>query len=269
MGVSDKGIFKEFDDELDVRNAIQYAEDHFQEFLQARDNPDKVVYTSFANWLGMASPSLVNYRVIGGHNRGHILKKKPEKQGARYNMIVYGEDGRPISIIHVNEFGKHESYFSFDLDGYRWAMELHESDNPYYNGKHRYGDVFKWQYDSQGRIAYLAEISPGHSSMTEKYEYLEDGSCICHMYYYVPGRSSSSKDIPAGFKGSPMDEYRYEISPEEDIKELSKTKPLAVNEGSDSIHEGQWIYILCNINKETASAPVDSTFRLWSFRDYA
>lgn len=56
---------------------------------------------------------------------------------------------------------------------------------------------------------------------------------------------------------------------EEDIKELSKTKPLAVNEGSDSIHEGQWIYILCNINKETASAPVDSTFRLWSFRDYA
>ena len=56
---------------------------------------------------------------------------------------------------------------------------------------------------------------------------------------------------------------------EDEIKELAKTKPLAVNEGSDAIYEGQWIYVLCNINKETASAPVDSTFHLSSFRDYA
>ena len=56
---------------------------------------------------------------------------------------------------------------------------------------------------------------------------------------------------------------------EDEIKELSKTKPLAVNEGSDAIREGQWIYVLCNINKETASAPVDSTFHLSSFRNYA
>ena len=56
---------------------------------------------------------------------------------------------------------------------------------------------------------------------------------------------------------------------ENEIKELSKTKPLAVNEGSDAITEGQWIYVLCNINKETATAPVDSTFHLSSFRAYA
>ena len=56
---------------------------------------------------------------------------------------------------------------------------------------------------------------------------------------------------------------------EDEIKELSKTKPLAVNEGSDAIEEGQWIYVLCNINKETATAPVDSTFHLSSFRSYA
>ena len=56
---------------------------------------------------------------------------------------------------------------------------------------------------------------------------------------------------------------------EDEIRELSKTEPLAVNEGSDAISEGQWIYILCNINKETASAPVDSTFHLTSLRDYA
>ena len=56
---------------------------------------------------------------------------------------------------------------------------------------------------------------------------------------------------------------------EDEIKELSKTKPLAVNEGSDAVREGQWIYVLCSINKETASAPVDATFHLSSFRDYA
>ena len=56
---------------------------------------------------------------------------------------------------------------------------------------------------------------------------------------------------------------------EDEIKELSKTKPLAVNEGSDAISEGQWIYVLCSINKDTASAPVDSTFHLSSFRAYA
>ncbi len=56
---------------------------------------------------------------------------------------------------------------------------------------------------------------------------------------------------------------------EDEIKALAQTEPLAVNEGSDSIFEGQWIYVLCSVNKETASAPVDSTFHLSSFRDYA
>jgi hypothetical protein len=56
---------------------------------------------------------------------------------------------------------------------------------------------------------------------------------------------------------------------EEEIKELSKTESLGVNEGSDAIREGQWIYVLCSLNKETASAPVDSTFHLSSFRNYA
>ena len=49
-------------------------------------------------------------------------------------------------------------------------------------------------------------------------------------------------------------------------KELSEDE---IRELSNAISEGQWIYILCNINKETASAPVDSTFHLTSLRDYA
>ena len=56
---------------------------------------------------------------------------------------------------------------------------------------------------------------------------------------------------------------------EDEIRELSKTKSLGVNEGSDAVAEGQWIIVVCSINKETASAPVDSTFHLSSFRDYA
>ena len=56
---------------------------------------------------------------------------------------------------------------------------------------------------------------------------------------------------------------------EDEIKELSQTKSLGVNEGSDAVAEGQWIIVICNINKETADAPVDSTFHLVSFRDYA
>lgn len=82
-------------------------------------------------------------------------------------------------------------------------------------------------------------------------------------YFFWSSKNNSGSDIEWSVYLSDK-----ELS-EDEIKELSKTKPLAVNEGSDSIHEGQWIYVLCSINKETASAPVDSTFHLSSFRSYA
>ena len=82
-------------------------------------------------------------------------------------------------------------------------------------------------------------------------------------YFFWSSKNNSGSDIEWSVYLSDK-----ELS-EEEIKELAKTKPLAVNEGSDSIREGQWIYVLCNINKETASAPVDATFHLSSFRDYA
>ena len=218
--VSNDNLFAEFDKELDTADAIRYAEEHFQDFISVRDNAYKTVYTTYGNWLGIASPSLVDYRVIGGHKRGRLLKK-PVKEGDRYNKIVYGEDGRPVSVTHVNEFGTQNTYFFFDFGNFTWAIELNESDNPNYNGKHLYGNIFKYSYDSFGHITYLAEISPG-SIRLERYEYLDDASIVCHMYYYVPNLSGSHKSIPAGFKGSPMSEYRYEISQEQDIKEYAK-----------------------------------------------
>ena len=55
---------------------------------------------------------------------------------------------------------------------------------------------------------------------------------------------------------------------DEGIEELSKTEPISVNDGSEWIKEGQWIYVICSVNSKTASEPEDSTFRLYSFRDY-
>lgn len=81
-------------------------------------------------------------------------------------------------------------------------------------------------------------------------------------YFYWSTTNNSGSDIEWSVYLSDK-----ELS-EDEIKELAKTKPLAVNEGSNEISEGQWIYVLCSINKETASAPVDSTFRLTSYRNY-
>ena len=97
----------------------------------------------------------------------------------------------------------------------------------------------------------------------EKGYYAVQYKSFTSAYFFWSSTNESGSDIEWSVYLSDK-----ELS-EDEIKELSKTKPLAVNEGSDAISEGQWIYVLCNINKETASAPVDSTFHLSSFRAYA
>ena len=97
----------------------------------------------------------------------------------------------------------------------------------------------------------------------EKGYYAVKFDTFTSAYFFWSSKNNSGSDIEWSVYLSDK-----ELS-EDEIKELSKTKPLAVNEGSDAIREGQWIYVLCSINKETASAPVDATFHLSSFRDYA
>ena len=96
----------------------------------------------------------------------------------------------------------------------------------------------------------------------EKGYYAVQYDSFTSAYFFWSSTNNSGSDI----------EWNVYLTDEElsedEVKELSKTEPLAVNEGSDSIREGQWIYVLCSINKETASAPVDSTFHLSSYRDY-
>ena len=96
----------------------------------------------------------------------------------------------------------------------------------------------------------------------EKGYYAVQYDSFTGAYFFWSSTNESGSDIEWSVYLSDK-----ELSDDE-IKELSKTKPLAVNEGSDAIQQGQWIYVLCSINKETASSPVDSTFHLSSFRDY-
>ena len=102
-----------------------------------------------------------------------------------------------------------------------------------------------------------------NSDVFEKGYYAVQYDSFSGAYFFWSSTNKSGADIEWSVYLSDK-----ELSDDE-IKALSKTKPLAVNEGSDAIREGQWIYVLCSINKETASAPVDSTFHLSSFRDYA
>ncbi|MGN0325901.1 MAG: hypothetical protein ACI4DW_06300 [Lachnospiraceae bacterium] len=77
--------------------------------------------------------------------------------------------------------------------------------------------------------------------------------------------SNNEKDADIEWSVYIVDE---ELSIEE-IGDLSTQDPVAINEGSARVNGGQWIYVLCNINSKTASEPSNSTFRFYSFRNYA
>lgn len=59
-----------------------------------------------------------------------------------------------------------------------------------------------------------------------------------------------------------------ELSSDGVEKMIDTQEPVAVNEGSAGINGGQWIYVFCNVNSKTASEPTNSSFKLYSFRDY-
>lgn len=212
-----QNLFAEFDEEIEsIDAAIKYAEEHIDEFAAKRDNCAKTVYTTLGYDLGIACPSLVNHRVIGGNKRGRIIKEKNEKDG--YCMIGYDENNAPVHFTHINPFGTENAYFFFEYNGYTWAVNLWASSDSKvggYYGKFARGDVSKYCYDDKGRILYYAQIS-NYSIMSNKYEYPDDAAdpIICRFYYYVPYANGSDKSIPSGHEHSPMREYLYEISPD-------------------------------------------------------
>ena len=56
---------------------------------------------------------------------------------------------------------------------------------------------------------------------------------------------------------------------EKEIYALEENEPVAINKGEVEIERGQWIYVLCNVNAQTAQSPSDSMFGITSFRSYA
>lgn len=252
-GITVESIFPEFDAQMDVSEAINYAEEHFNDFITARTNAAKKVYTTRGYELGIACPSLVKHRVVGGHKRGRIMKRTPD-EGENYCIIGYDTDDKPLFFTSVNSFGTAETNFFFELKGYIWAMELHECDDPYYNGKHCYGDIYKFRYDSKGRIEYYAVISPS-SVISEKYEYSDDSDIICHFYYYVPNRTGCYRNIPAGFENSPMTENLYEISP--DLKRIREYDKM----GDEYVFSRE---IVSSAKKSKNPKPADDSFDKFS-----
>lgn len=93
-------------------------------------------------------------------------------------------------------------------------------------------------------------------------------------YYSTQYNDFSSADIYFESNNEPDSdiEWRVYITDEEvgpdEMEELLSQQPVAVNSGSSHIVNGQWIYIICNINSETADEPAESSFSSYSVRDY-
>ncbi len=207
-------LFEKYDKIISsIENAKKYAEEHFGEILERAESADKTVLTSYANWLGLADPSLINHRVVRGSKRGRIIKEIPED--GEHTKILY-KDGKLAAVRSYNSFGTESSYFFFEFEGFVWAVPIFagkEDKKYYYYGKASYGECFRLKYDENGRIISRYMIS-GISLIGEEYEYPEDENepIKCVGYYYVSGLSGSSKSIPAGYENSPMCENYYEIS---------------------------------------------------------
>ena len=72
---------------------------------------------------------------------------------------------------------------------------------------------YKIVRDERGRLSGLYYIC-GHDTASieaEEYDYSEydNGIINCTFSYYVEGRSGASKDIPTGFKNSPLQQWKY------------------------------------------------------------
>ncbi len=168
----------------------------------AEQRATKKVITTQGYDLGIICPSLVRHIVIGGHKKGRIVKTIPE--GKSYQIISYDADGKPIAFRSGNKFGIQNAYFFFQYGEFIWAADMNEKGSMPYSRLHRI------RYDAQGRILSFYTIEKTFL-FGEEYAYAESKPIECLYYNYVPNRFHTSKDVPAGYEGSPMRLYRYLI----------------------------------------------------------
>ncbi len=234
-------LFERFDgDILSVEKVRKYIKENAGAIIRAASEKCvKTVMTTRSYELGIACPSLVNHRVIGGHKRGRVIRKKPENDA--YTLIGYDSDGKPLFHNVINEYGSEDKYYFFDFDGYTWAVGICDDENSKSFGEMRpYGHTYKWQYDEQGRISYYASMefinfdtlndTFSGRVMANIYEYPEDAGepVICRFYDYnrprptPPHLSSILKDkFAAGrLNEKPFlnTDFLYEIYPDDSIK---------------------------------------------------
>ena len=201
--------------------ASEYAQEHIGEIIEtAYQNCVRKVYTTRADELGIACPSLVNHRVIGGKKRGRILKTPPDN--AAYCEIGYDCDEKPLYFKSVNEFRTEFTYFFFEYGGAVWAMEMEMlAKGELYRSipSHK---LKKFYYDEKRRIKFYAEMATYGFAIANMYEYPDDETkpIICHFYYYVTHLEKVPDPTKARWDKTQFYEHLYEITP--DLKTITE-----------------------------------------------
>ena len=229
---------------LDCIPAFDYAKEHAEEIVEtAYKNTVRKVYTTNGDDLGIASPDIINHRVIGGSKKGKVIKSVPE--GKSYCEIGYDADDKPLYYKHINTFGREDTEFIFEYDGNFYALTLEDCfDGKRSVGYKAFSKPIKYRFDELGRIAFYAieisvpkggdyqpkvsmfgDLSNFAHIIANYYEYPDSDvdSITCHHYYYVTHMSRDGKvDENAKIQFS---ENYYEISPDQKtITEYRKQK---------------------------------------------
>lgn len=242
-------LFERFDKILESYGpAVKYAEEHFEELRDREQNAAKKVMTSLGYDLGIACPSLIIHKVVRGNKKGRIIKEIPKGEDCHYNMISYDEEGNPVAVRPYNKWGAQDAKYFFQYEGYIWAVRLYD-----HSGEGIHSDLYRMLFED-GKIRSFYKMGKSHL-WGEEYEYPKDESepVRCILYYYVPTRVETSKDIPAGQEHSPMTEWLYEISPDgRTIAEYVKK-----GEGYDYCRE----YVSGKRKKSAVPKPASDTFR--------
>ena len=196
-------LFERFDDIIRCKDeVIRYADGLCGQLHEAEDHAARKVITTLGYDLGIACPSPLRHIVVGGNKKGKVIGNIPEKDN--YQIISYDKDGAPIAFRSGNKFGIKDAYFFFSYNGYTWAVEMNE------NGCTSYTKLYRMEYDKAGRLLSFYIIE-NYFLDGEEYTYPEGKPAECLHYYYVPNRSHTAKDVPAGYEGSPMTLYLYLI----------------------------------------------------------
>ncbi len=195
--------YVEFDSLMEEGNEVlKYMMDHQKEIVSHADTAKyHEVYTSLADDLGILSPSLIAEIVTGGYRKGRKLKQKPKGKG--YCLYEFDSVNKPLRLFRfTDEDHLDVIYYFIDYNNTLFAVPCYVSDKdknlleiyPTYMYRMEYRD---------GRIYRFSSID-SCSLWHEVYEYVSNDYVECKNHYYVPELHGSSKSVPPGWPGSPM-----------------------------------------------------------------